>query len=561
MMVKKFFAIVCLFSLIFSFSPIDSHGQSNTSLSMQTESTRLLPKTEFVVHVRINHAKELFGYAIDITYQQSLLDLLKIEEGDFFETRGQETVFQQSSDTQTGTIKLASAILGKGNHASGEGVLASLTFKTKFTGNTNIVFARVTLKDPDLNDIVTIHQDLSLTIYEESMEPILQVDPQLLDFATVEFGSQPEKSFRVSNAGKGEIRGEVNSLNPWLRVRPQQFTEATDFVVTVLSHMIPPGASYEGEIRIRSNGGDKSVMVKLTLFQDIKRDPPPLIIMTPDNNMITRETRLFILCETHPEAFASINNQRLSVDSEDGIFYLNTTLKEGVNTFVISVWDAYENRRTESITVTRKTIPPQITVSEVPLFTQEEELQIQGKTEPDASLFFNRQQVQLAKDGSFSVSYQVRNEMNQLIFTAVDTLGNSRTVVRVFFYRPVYPNVIILVLGSNTASFNGRDFTIDAPPILSEGRVMVPIRVIAEIFGADIDWRADTKTVHIALRYDQIVLSPGNKQATVNGQQVLLDAAPLIHQGRLMVPVRFIAETFKSVVGWDQELGQVSIRF
>ena len=240
---------------------------------------------------------------------------------------------------------------------------------------------------------------------------------------------------------------------------------------------------------------------------------------------------------------------------------MNTTLKEGLNSFVISVWDAYENKRSETINVTRKTIPPQITVSEVPLFVIEEEIQIQGKTEPDANFFFNRQPVQLAKDGSFSVSYKITNEMNQLIFTAIDDLGNARTVVRVFFHRPAQPNAIILTVGTNTASFNGRSFIIDAPPILVGGRVMVPIRVIAEIFGAEIDWRAETKTVTIALRWDQIVLIAGNKQATVNGKAVPLDAAPLIDQGRLMVPIRFISEVFKAKVEWDQELKQVTIRF
>ncbi|HOI24968.1 MAG TPA: stalk domain-containing protein [Caldisericia bacterium] len=560
MMVKKVFVHVVVFFIWFSFFSF-GFAQEVAKLLLTSDQQQYLIDSEFIVELKIEGVQKLFGYSIDINYQQNQMDLIKLEEGDFFSSRGMETIFQQKNDVKAGTIQLASAIPGKSYHASGSGVLARIHFKAKFEGNASVQFTKVILKDPDLNDMPSSSQNLQLNFYAEKNDPILSVEPTLLDFGSVEFGAQPEKSFQVKNIGKGEIRGEAVSLNPWIRVRPQQFTEDTEFSVVLLTHTIAPGTSYTGEIKIRSNGGEKSVVVKLSLFQDIQRDPPPLIILTPDNNIVTRESRLFILCETHPEAFASINQQRLAVDSEDGIFFLNTTLKEGLNSFVVSVWDAWDNKRSETINVTRKTIPPQITVSEVPLFVKEEEIQVQGKTEANATLFFNRQPVQLAKDGSFSVSYKIINEMNQLVFTAVDELGNARTVVRVFFHRPAQPNAIILTVGSNSATFNGRSFLVDAPPILVQGRVMVPIRVIAEIFGAEIDWKADSKTVTIALRWDQIVLVVGNKQATVNGKAIALDAAPLIDQGRLMVPIRFISEVFKAKVEWDQELKQVTIRF
>jgi hypothetical protein len=560
MMVKKVFVHVVVFFIWFSFFSF-GFAQDVAKLLLTSDQQQYLIDSEFIVELKIDQVQKLFGYSIDINYQQNQMDLIKIEEGDFFSSRGMETIFQQKNDIKTGNIQIASAIPGKSYHASGSGVLARIHFKAKFEGNASVQFSKVVLKDPDLNDMPSNTQDLHLNFFAEKNDPILSVEPTLLDFGSVEFGAQPEKSFKVKNIGKGEIRGEAVSLNPWIRVRPQQFSEDTEFSVVLLTHTIAPGSSYTGEIKIRSNGGEQTVVVKLSLFQDIQRDPPPLIILTPDNNIITRESRLFILCETHPEAFASINQQRLAVDSEDGIFFMNTTLKEGLNSFVVSVWDAWDNKRSETINVTRKTIPPQITVSEVPLFVKEEEIQVQGKTEPNASLFFNRQPVQLAKDGSFSVSYKIINEMNQLVFTAIDELGNARTVVRVFFHRPAQPNAIILTVGSNNATFNGRSFQVDAPPILIEGRVMVPIRVIAEIFGAEIDWRADSKTVTIALRWDQIVLIVGNKQATVNGKAIPLDTAPLIDQGRLMVPIRFISEVFKAKVEWDQELKQVTIRF
>ncbi len=560
-MMKKVFACISLFCIFFACCPDFSQGASVASLTFQSDRTRYIVDSEFEVKLHIQNVERLFGYSIEISFNHRFMDLIKIEEGDFFSSRDLEVAFQQKADTGKGTIKLASAILGRSQYASGEGALVNLKFKAKHEGNAQIMFDQVTLKDDQLHEIDATTENIELSFFYEQELPILQVSPTLLDFGSIEFGTQPEKILSVTNAGEGELRGDVSSANPWLRIRPQSFQGDTDFTVAILSHTLPPNASYSGEISIRSNGGNETVRVTFHSTRDEKRDPPSLYILTPDDNMLTRHARLFILCETDPGAFASINDQRIHVDAKDGIFFFNTTLREGVNTYNISVWDAYDNRRTETITVTLRTIPPELNVSEVPMFTHDEEIQIQGDTDPEASLYFNRQPVQLARDGSFSVSYTVRGEVNQLVFTAVDDLGNSRTVVRVFFYRSVYPNTITLVVGNNTGNFNGRDFPIDAPPILLDGRVMVPIRIIAEIFGAEIDWRPHTKTVIITLRYEEIRLSVGSTEAVVNGRPTPLDVAPVIHNGRLMVPIRFISEIFRSVVEWDQELRRVTIRF
>lgn len=46
----------------------------------------------------------------------------------------------------------------------------------------------------------------------------------------------------------------------------------------------------------------------------------------------------------------------------------------------------------------------------------------------------------------------------------------------------------------------------------------------------------------------------------VNGKQVAMDQSPFMYQGRVFVPVRFIAEELGSLVDWDGENGAVVIR-
>ncbi|MDD4663738.1 MAG: stalk domain-containing protein, partial [Caldisericia bacterium] len=339
------------------------------------------------------------------------------------------------------------------------------------------------------------------------------------------------------------------------------FIEEAEVKVTLLSHQLAPNDSYEGEVKVRSNAGDFSLFVKAYIVQIISKDPPPLTILTPDPEFLTREKRLFILCETSPVAFASINDQRVAVDPEDGIFFLNILLKEGLNQIKVSVWDAYENKKTETILATLDTTPPNIAVDNIPLFSNSDTLIITGKTDQDAELTFNFAPLLVGKDGVFSVSYKAYHTINQLIFTAVDSLGNKRSAIRVFFYKPLKPNQIMLTLGERIGTFNDREFTMDAPPMMSNGRVMVPLRLIADIFGADVLWESSKKQVEIALRFSKIVLKVGSNQAVMNGKTTSLDAPPIIQNGRVMVPIRFISEAFSSEVEWNQEEKRVIIRF
>jgi hypothetical protein len=57
--------------------------------------------------------------------------------------------------------------------------------------------------------------------------------------------------------------------------------------------------------------------------------------------------------------------------------------------------------------------------------------------------------------------------------------------------------LISLRIGENRARVNDRDVTFDTRPVLVGGRTMVPLRFISETLGADVQWRADTRTVLI----------------------------------------------------------------
>ncbi|RXT13514.1 stalk domain-containing protein [Ammoniphilus sp. CFH 90114] len=81
-------------------------------------------------------------------------------------------------------------------------------------------------------------------------------------------------------------------------------------------------------------------------------------------------------------------------------------------------------------------------------------------------------------------------------------------------------------------------------------RTMVPIRFISEELGAEVNWNPVSKTVLLDAAEKNIVLTIGSNQATVNGKTHTLDTKPMIRDGRTFVPLRFISESFGAQVEW-----------
>jgi hypothetical protein len=94
------------------------------------------------------------------------------------------------------------------------------------------------------------------------------------------------------------------------------------------------------------------------------------------------------------------------------------------------------------------------------------------------------------------------------------------------------------------------------PEIIND-RTMVPMRKIFEELGATVEWNPETRTVTGVKDDVTIVLTIDNMKAkkTIDGQteEIDLDSAPVIINGRTMVPVRFIAESLNKQVGWQAD--------
>lgn len=92
-----------------------------------------------------------------------------------------------------------------------------------------------------------------------------------------------------------------------------------------------------------------------------------------------------------------------------------------------------------------------------------------------------------------------------------------------------------------------------------QGRVLVPVRGVLEKLGANVTWMPQTRTVVAATGSLDVQLKIGDRRATVNGREALLDVPAQVIAGSTMVPLRFLGETLGADVAWNGPTRTVQI--
>lgn len=98
---------------------------------------------------------------------------------------------------------------------------------------------------------------------------------------------------------------------------------------------------------------------------------------------------------------------------------------------------------------------------------------------------------------------------------------------------------------------DGSLVTPDVPPMVKNGRTLVPVRVIAEGLGAQVAWDPATSTATISRKGQQVILRLNDKKAYINGKAVTMETPPVTYSQRMLLPLRFVGEALGTTVGWD----------
>lgn len=103
----------------------------------------------------------------------------------------------------------------------------------------------------------------------------------------------------------------------------------------------------------------------------------------------------------------------------------------------------------------------------------------------------------------------------------------------------------------------GSEVVTDVPAVIKNGRTLVPVRSLSEALNAQVQWGEAEQTVYINRGEDiKIQLKVNNRIALVNGEEISMEVPAEIHNSRVLVPVRFIAESLQTEVNY-YPVGQI----
>ena len=121
------------------------------------------------------------------------------------------------------------------------------------------------------------------------------------------------------------------------------------------------------------------------------------------------------------------------------------------------------------------------------------------------------------------------------------------------------PDEAIIEAPAINVLLNGQTIAFDQPPIIIDGRTLVPLRAIFEALGATVDWDGNTQTVTATRDNIVIKITIGDNKLYVNNNVTVLDVPAQIVNDRTLVPVRAVSEAFGCNVDWDGDTQTVII--
>ncbi len=109
---------------------------------------------------------------------------------------------------------------------------------------------------------------------------------------------------------------------------------------------------------------------------------------------------------------------------------------------------------------------------------------------------------------------------------------------------------------------DGQRLEASPPPLIADGRTLVPVRIVSETLGATVDWHGQSRTVTVNRGERAVRLRIDNRLVDLAGGEaaaVLTDVVPRIIDGRTYIPLRLVATALGVKVWWDESTRTVHV--
>lgn len=116
-----------------------------------------------------------------------------------------------------------------------------------------------------------------------------------------------------------------------------------------------------------------------------------------------------------------------------------------------------------------------------------------------------------------------------------------------------------LVKKSIQVLLNGNEMELTMPPLLINNSTYVPLRGVFEQMGVNVRWDVPSRAVVAVKGSTTLILNSVTGQTTVNGKIIATDQKPVFINDSVYVPLRLISEMLGAQVEWDADAYAVRI--
>ncbi|WP_336787380.1 stalk domain-containing protein [Paenibacillus sp. MMO-177] len=118
---------------------------------------------------------------------------------------------------------------------------------------------------------------------------------------------------------------------------------------------------------------------------------------------------------------------------------------------------------------------------------------------------------------------------------------------------------IEMTIGKKSAVSNGKTITMEVAPFETGGTTYVPIRFVTDAMGVTLKWDNKLNRVTVLNGSKMLEMVIGKKEININGALSQTEVAPMIKNGRTLIPIRLVSEKLGLKVTYDSKTKKIAI--
>ncbi|MFC4775813.1 stalk domain-containing protein [Paenibacillus sp. GCM10023252] len=118
---------------------------------------------------------------------------------------------------------------------------------------------------------------------------------------------------------------------------------------------------------------------------------------------------------------------------------------------------------------------------------------------------------------------------------------------------------VVFYVDKQDAFLNGDQVKLDAAPVIKNGKTFVPAKFLGDAFGMKVEWIAEKQQIEMETPKYNIMLDLKNKSAFVNGYWFKLDQVATIVNGRLMIKLTWLSDYMDATYTYNNELRRIDV--